>query len=175
MRYKLFRALDNHRVGYGTLSKQQGLLKSPWYNIAGSMKAKIKLIDGIALAGTSDSNHWITLDGPEEFGGFSAGPRPMELMLMGLAGCAGMDVLSILRKKRVKLNDFSMEVEAERAEDHPRVFTRIKLNYIFSGKNILPSDIERSIALTEEKYCGATAMLKKSVEIIHNYRILESE
>jgi putative redox protein len=138
------------------------------------MNAKIKLIDGIALAGVSNSNHWVTMDGPENFGGHSAGPRPMELVLMGVAGCAAMDVLSILRKKRAELNGFNMEVEAERTEEHPQVFTRIKLNYIFSGKNIQPSDIERSIELTEEKYCGATAMLKGAVEIIHNYRIVES-
>jgi len=139
------------------------------------VKATIKLINGITLAGKSDSNHWVTLDGPENFGGFSAGPRPMELMLLGLAGCAAMDVLSILRKKRVNLSDFNMNVEAERAEDHPRVFTRIKLNYMFTGKNIHPSDIERSIKLTEEKYCGATAMLKSAVEINHDYQILEPE
>jgi len=139
------------------------------------MKAKLKLIDGIALAGVSDSNHWVTLDGPEDFGGFSAGPRPMELMLLGLAGCAAMDVLSILRKKRVKLSNFNMHVDAERAKDHPKVFTKIKFNYIFSGKNIRPLDIERSIELTEGKYCSATAMLKDVVEIIHDYKIEESE
>jgi len=102
------------------------------------MKAKLKLIDGIALAGVSDSNHWVTLDGPEDFGGFSAGPRPME-------------------------------------KDHPKVFTKIKFNYIFSGKNIRPSDIERSIELTEGKYCSGTAMLKDVVEIIHDYKIEETE
>ena len=139
------------------------------------MKAKLKLIDGIALAGVSDSNHWVTLDGPEDFGGFSAGPRPMELILLGLAGCAAMDVLSILRKKRVKLSNFNMHVDAERAKDHPKVFTKIKFNYIFSGKNIRPLDIERSIELTEGKYCSATAMLKDVVEIIHDYKIEESE
>jgi len=120
------------------------------------MKAKLKLIDGIALAGVSDSNHWVTLDGPEDFGGFSAGPRPMELIL-------------------VKLSNFNMHVDAERAKDHPKVFTKIKFNYIFSGKNIRPLDIERSIELTEGKYCSATAMLKDVVEIIHDYKIEESE
>jgi len=137
------------------------------------MKAKIKLIDGIAFAGVSDSNHWVTLDGPEEFGGFSAGSRPMELILLGLAGCAAMDVLSILKKKRVQLSDFGMEIDAERTEDYPKVFTDIKLYYLFTGKNIRPSDIERSIELTEEKYCGATAMLKNAVKITHDYQIVE--
>ena len=137
------------------------------------MTAKIKLIEGIALVGVSDSKHWITLDGPESFGGYAAGPRPMELMLLGLAGCAAMDVLSILKKKRVKLDDFSMEIEAERAEDHPKVFSKIILNYVFSGENLRSTDIERSIDLTKDKYCSGIAMLKNIVDIIHNYRILK--
>jgi putative redox protein len=139
------------------------------------MTAEIKMIDGIALAGISDSNHWITLDGPEEFGGFSASPRPMEYMLMGLAGCAAMDVLSILNKKRVKLSDFSMVAKAECAVNHPRVFKKIKLEYVFTGKHIHPPDIERAIELTEEKYCGGIAMLKNVIEIIHKYKIIVSE
>jgi len=94
---------------------------------------------------------------------------------LGVAGCAAMDVLSILEKKRVKLSDFNMDIEADRAENHPQVFTKIKLKYIFTGKNIRPSDIERAIELTEEKYCGATAMLRSTVEIIHDYQILEQE
>ncbi len=138
------------------------------------MTAKIKLIDGIALAGISDSNHWVNLDGPEDFGGFSAGPRPMEYMLLGLAGCAAMDVLSILRKKRIELNDFTMEIQAEQSANHPKVFTKVKLNYIFDGKNIQSSDVDRAIELTVDKYCGATAMLKNTVNIIHNYQILNS-
>jgi putative redox protein len=139
------------------------------------MRVRLKLIGGIALAGVSDSNHWVTLDGPEDFGGYSAGSRPMELILLGLAGCAAMDVLSILKKKRIELNDFNMDVEAERAEDHPKVFTKIILNYIFTGKNIHTSDVERSIELTGEKYCSATAMLKDVVDITHKYKIVESE
>jgi len=140
-----------------------------------NMRVKLKLIDGIALAGVSGSNHWVALDGPEDFGGFSAGSRPMELILLGLAGCAAMDVPAILKKMRVELNDFSMDVKAERAEDHPKVFTKIILNYIFTGKNIHTPDVERSIELTGEKYCSATAMLKDVMEIIHEYQIVESE
>jgi len=139
------------------------------------MKAKIKRISGLALAGVSDTNHWVAMDAPQQFGGSHAGARPMELILIGVAGCAGMDVLSILQKKRVKLLDFAMEVEAEQAEDHPQVFTKIILHYIFTGKDIRPADIERSIKLTEEKYCSATAMLSNNVEIVHDYQIREPD
>ena len=139
------------------------------------MKIRIEQIRGLALVARGDSNHWVTMDGPEEFNGFMAGSRPMELLLMGVAGCAGMDVLSILRKKRVELDDFWMDVDGERAEEHPQVFTKITLKYFFVGNNIKPSDVERAISLTEEKYCGATAMLRNSVDIIHEYEITQRE
>ncbi len=139
------------------------------------MRAKLQRIDGLALAGVSDSNHWVTMDGPEDFGGFSAGPRPMEMMLLSIVGCTAMDVLSILKKKRIKLDDFSVEVKAERAEEHPRVFTEIKLHYIFTGKNIRPVDVERAIGLSQDKYCSATAMLRKVANITHDYQINKPE
>ncbi|MCK4857751.1 MAG: OsmC family protein [candidate division Zixibacteria bacterium] len=139
------------------------------------MKAKIRRIDGLALAGVSDSNHWVTMDGPAEFGGFLAGARPMELVLLGVASCAAMDVLSILRKKKTKLSDFAVEVDADRAKEHPQVFTAIRLHYILTGKRIRPADVERSIELTDEKYCGAIAMLKGNVAITHDYEIREPD
>ena len=137
------------------------------------MEATIQRISGTALAGRGGSNHWGVMDGPEDFGGFSAGTRPMELILIGLAGCTAMDVLSILKKKRVKLDDFSMRVEADRAEDHPKVFTKIKLHYVFTGRDIKPKDVERSIELSQDKYCGASAMLRKAAEVTYDYEIKE--
>ena len=89
------------------------------------MKANLKLVDGLAMVGKSSSNHWIPMDGPEEIGGFSAGTRPMELILIGLGGCTAMDVISILRKKRIQVDDFEIELKADRADEHPRVFTKI--------------------------------------------------
>ena len=139
------------------------------------MKVTIQRINGTALVGKGGSNHWVVLDGPEEFGGFSAGTRPMEMILIGLAGCTAMDVLSILKKKRVKLDDFSMQVESDRAEDHPKVFIKIHLHYIFTGKNIKPKDVDRSIELSQDKYCGASAMLRKAAEISFDYEIIEPE
>jgi len=139
------------------------------------MKAKLNQISGIAFAGVSDSNHWITMDGPNDFGGFSAGIRPMELILMGLAGCTAMDVVSILMKKRISLNNFSIEAYATRSEKHPRIFTEIRLHYIFTGRNLRKVDLERAIELSETKYCGATAMLKKSTSITHDYEIVDTD
>jgi len=139
------------------------------------MNVKLRQISGLAMAAVSDSNHWVSMDGPEEFGGFSAGSRPMELMLMGLAGCTAMDVVSILRKKRVKLSGFSLEVEAKQADEHPKIFTRIVLRYVFTGNNLRATDLEKAIELSESKYCSATAMLRKSATITHDYEIIETD
>ena len=139
-----------------------------------SRKAYIKQIKGITFAGKTDSNHWITMDGPEDFGGSNAGIRPKELILIGLGGCTGSDVVSILSKKRVKIDDFEMNISAEVAETHPQVFTTIHIEFVFYGNNIDPKDVERAIDLSQTKYCSVTAMLEKSVKITHSFRI-ESE
>jgi putative redox protein len=114
------------------------------------------------------------MDGPLEFGGLSSACRPMELILMGLAGCTAMDVVSILMKKRARLTDFSVEVEADRAENHPKVFTDVKLHFVFTGHKLKPAAIERAISLSQDKYCAAIAMLKQNVNITHDYEIIES-
>ncbi len=134
-------------------------------------KAYVKQIKGITFAGKTDSNHWITMDGPEDFGGSNAGIRPKELILIGLAGCTGSDVVSILSKKKVKMEDYEMNLTAEVAETHPQVFTKIHIEYVFYGSEINPKDVERAIELSQTKYCSVTAMLQKSVEITHSYRI----
>ncbi len=139
-----------------------------------SRKAYIKQIKGITFAGKTDSNHWITMDGPEDFGGSNAGIRPKELILIGLGGCTGSDVVSILSKKRVKIDDFEMNISAEVAETHPQVFTTVHIEFVFYGNNIDPKDVERAIDLSQTKYCSVTAMLEKSVKITHSFRI-ESE
>jgi putative redox protein len=137
------------------------------------MNIKLKQISGLAMAAVGNSGHWVTMDGPEKFGGFSAGSRPMELLLMSLASCTAMDVVSILRKKRVRLGDFSVEAEAEQAQEHPKVFTDIKIRYNFTGSGIRPVDVEQAIELSQSKYCSVTAMLEKSVRITHDYRITD--
>jgi putative redox protein len=138
-------------------------------------KAYVKQIKGVTFAGKTDSNHWITMDGPENFGGSDAGIRPKELILVGLGGCTGSDVVSILSKKRVKVDDFEMNLTADVAETHPQVFTKIHIEFVFYGKGIDPKDVERAIELSQTKYCSVSAMLQKSVEITHSFRIKEEK
>jgi putative redox protein len=137
------------------------------------MRVVVKQLQGIALAGKADSGHWVPMDGPEEFGGSAAASQPMELILMGLGGCTSMDVISILKKKRVEVDDYECIIEAERAPHHPKVFTKIKMKYVFYGRNIPVKDVERAIQLSEESYCSASVMLKKSAEIVTTYEIIE--
>ncbi len=138
-------------------------------------RAYIKQIKGIAFAGKTDSNHWITMDGPEEFGGSNAGIRPKELLLVGLGGCTGSDVVSILQKKRINLQDFEINISAEVAEQHPQVFTKIHIEYVFYGNDLPAKDIERAIELSQTKYCSVTKMLEKAAEVTHSYRIEKKE
>ncbi len=133
----------------------------------------LKQIKGISLAAKGDSNHWVVMDGSEDFGGHGAGTRPMEMVLLSLAGCTGADVVSILKKRRADLRDFEMTVEAERADKHPKVYTKIHLHYIFHGKSLNPKDLEMAINLSQNKYCSVTAMLNKTAEITYDYEVVE--
>lgn len=129
---------------------------------------------GLRLVGEASSGPAIVVDhvmpGEERE---EAGPRPMELLLVGLAGCTGMDVVSILRKKQQPFTGLQVRVTAERAEEHPRVYTQIHVEYIVTGKGVKPEAVERSIELSETKYCPAVAMLRQAVEITTSYRIVE--
>ena len=136
--------------------------------------AFVKQIKGITLAGKTDSNHWITMDGPESFGGSNAGIRPKELILLSLAGCTGSDVIVILQKKKVKLDDFEINVTADVADEHPQVYTKINLEFVFTGKDIQEKDVKRAIELSQTKYCSVTHMLNKAMEITHSFKILDS-
>jgi putative redox protein len=138
-------------------------------------KAIVKQIKGITFVGKTDSNHWITMDGPESFGGSDAGIRPKELLMLSLGGCTGSDVASILGKKKIKLDGFEMNISADVADEHPQVFTKMHLEYVFYGKNLPEKDIERAIDLSLTKYCSVTAMLQKAMPIEHSYKIIESE
>ena len=133
--------------------------------------AVIKQVDGISLAGRTDSNHWIVMDGPPEFGGSDAGIRPKELLLLALGGCTASDLVSILRKKRVALEDLEVHVTAEQSDDHPQVFTKIHLEFVVRGDDIRPEDVARAIELSETKYCPVNAMLRPAVTITSSYRV----
>lgn len=137
-------------------------------------KALVKQINGITFVGKTDSNHWVTMDGPEDFGGSNAGIRPKELILISLGGCSGSDIASILQKKKVKLDNFEMNITAEMADEHPQVYTKIHIEYVFYGKSISEKDVERSIDLAQTKYCSVSAMLRKALELTHSYKIIET-
>ena len=140
-------------------------------------KAFVKQVypDSITFAARTDSNHWIMMDGPEEFGGSNAGIRPKELLLVAIAGCTGSDVASILAKKRVHLESFELEITADETESHPRVFKSMHIEYVFKGKKISTETVERAIDLSLKTYCAVTAMFQKAMEVTHSYRIVESE
>lgn len=138
------------------------------------MDAKVTWHDGLHFTGVADSGHDIILDGDPSVGGSDLGSRPLELMLMSLAGCTGMDVISILRKKRQDVVGFEVRTHAERAKTHPKVFTAVSVEYIITGHNIDPKAVERAIDLSENAYCPAQAMLVKAVPITHTYQIIEA-
>jgi len=137
-------------------------------------KAIVKHIKGVTFLGKSDSNHWVTMDGPESFGGSDAGTRPKELLLIALGGCTGSDVITILQKKKVQLDNFEMNISAEVADEHPQVYTKINIEFVFTGKDIQEKDVERAIELSQTKYCSVTHMLNKAMEISHSFKILET-
>lgn len=135
------------------------------------MKAIIKQIEGLSFIGKSDSNHWLAIDGPKEFLGSEAASRPKELLLLSLGSCTGSDVAAILNKKKVKLTNFEIHLEAEVEKEHPKVFKNIHIEFIFQGKDLDPKHLERAIELSHEKYCPITQMLKHSVVITTSYKI----
>ncbi len=137
-------------------------------------KAVVKQLQGITFVGKTDSNHWVAMDGPEGFGGSNAAIRPKELLLLSLAGCTGADVSAILQKKRIKLDGFEINISAESTDKHPKVYTKIHLEFVFWGSEIKEKDVERAIELSQTVYCGVTAMLEKSIEITHSYKIEKS-
>ena len=135
------------------------------------MQAKVINIKGVTFIGKSESNHWIPMDGPKEFQGSDAATRPKELILISLAGCSGSDVGSILSKMRENITRFEINVDAESATEHPKVYTKIHLKYKFWGMDLKEANLEKAINLSQDKYCSVTAMLKSTVEITHSYEI----
>ncbi len=135
------------------------------------MKARVKWVDGLMFVGESGSGHAIIMDGAPEHGGRDLGVRPMEMLLLGLGGCTGVDVLLILRKGRETVTDCIVEIEAERATTDPKIFTTIHMHYVVEGTGLNPAKVERAIALSAEKYCSATAMLGRAAAITHDFEI----
>lgn len=138
------------------------------------MKARIKLVDGTAFVAESDSGHGIVLDGSPDIGGRNLGARPMELVLMGTGACTAIDVVHILRKARQPITDCVVELEADRADKDPKVFTRIHLHYVVTGKGLSQPQVERAIKLSKEKYCSATKMLEVACDISYDFEVREA-
>jgi putative redox protein len=139
------------------------------------MEEKVIWKKDLAFTSTSADGHVIKLDGEPEAGGGGVGFRPMELIAIGLAGCTAMDVISILRKKRQDVTKFEVQVHADRAAEHPKVFTHINVEYLVTGHHVEPTAVERSIELSVTKYCPAQAMLSQACTIDHSYTIREAE
>ncbi|HGG60859.1 MAG TPA: OsmC family protein [Gammaproteobacteria bacterium] len=128
----------------------------------------------MGFVGESGSGHSVVMDGPPESGGSNLGIRPMEMLLLGVGGCASFDVVHILKKARQPITDCEARLEAERAATEPKVFTRIHLHFIVTGKGLDEKRVERAIALSAEKYCSASIMLGKTARITHDFEIVEA-
>lgn len=137
------------------------------------MRARIEWLDAVGFEAETGSGAHIVMDGPEELGGKGRGARPMELLLVGLGGCTAFDVVTILAKARQQCTGCVVEVEAERAETVPKVFTRIHLHYRIRGRDLSSRQVERAVKLSKEKYCSASLMLAQSVEITYEVTITE--
>ncbi|HDR04968.1 MAG TPA: OsmC family peroxiredoxin [Candidatus Marinimicrobia bacterium] len=127
--------------------------------------------DDLTFIAKGNSGHWLVMDSAKQLQGNDGASRPMELILQGLAGCTGMDVLSILHKKRIVLTNLEIEIEAERALEHPKVFTKIDILYKFWGNNLTESAVQRAIELSETKYCSVSAMLRSTAIITSSFLI----
>ena len=139
------------------------------------MKARIKWIENVSFVAESGSGHALVIDGAPEGGGRDLGPRPMEVVLMGTGGCTAYDVMHILRKSRAPVTDCVLEIDAERAEEDPKVFTKIHFHFVVTGKGLKPAQVERAVHLSAEKYCSASIMLGKTAAITHDFEIREAD
>ncbi|HLR16336.1 MAG TPA: OsmC family protein [Alcanivoracaceae bacterium] len=139
------------------------------------MLATITWQGKVKFVAESGTGHQVVLDGPADHGGENQGPRPMEMLLMGMGGCASFDVVSILKKSRQEVSDCRCELTAERADAVPAVFTKIHLHFVVSGEGLKENHVKRAVSLSAEKYCSASIMLAKGgVEISHSYEVIEA-
>jgi putative redox protein len=138
------------------------------------MKARIKWIEGVSFAGQSESGHTVVMDGPPDAGGQNLGEPPMEKEVLGMGGCSGFDVVHILRKSRQPVTDCVAEIDAERADTDPKVFTKIHVHFIISGRGLDPKRVDQAVKLSAEKYCSASIMLGKVAKMTHDFEIVEA-
>jgi putative redox protein len=138
------------------------------------LTAKVKWVDGLQFVGESGTGHAIVMDGDMEVGGKDTGMRPMELLLIGLGGCSGMDVASILQKKKQQITGIDINVKGEKADSYPKKFTEIEIEFIVSGKDLSEEAVKRAVELSMEKYCSVKATLEGVAKISFSYRIVQT-
>lgn len=136
-------------------------------------KAKVMFVDGMQFVGTSDSGHAVVMDANSSVGGANTASKPMELLLMAFGGCSGMDVISILRKKKQNVSRFEINVSGEMAEDYPKKYNTIHIEYVLTGKELSDEAVKKAIGLSLEKYCSVGATLGAGAKITHSYRIIK--
>ncbi|KLN61990.1 hypothetical protein WH96_00090 [Kiloniella spongiae] len=136
------------------------------------MKTRIKWIENVAFMAESGSGHAVVMDGAIEGGGRNLGPRPMEMLLMGMGGCSAYDVVYILKRGRENVEDVDVDVEAERAETDPKVFTKIHMHFRVKGEGLNEKKVERAVELSADKYCSASIMLGKAAEVTHSFELI---
>ncbi len=137
------------------------------------MKARVKWVEQATFLGESGSGHAVVMDGPPDSGGRNLGVRPMEMLLLGMGGCTGFDVVYILKRQRQPVADCVVELSAERAETGAKVFTRIHVHFIVSGEGLAEKQVARAVKLSAEKYCSASLMLGKTAEITHDFEVIK--
>ena len=137
------------------------------------MKARASWVEGMAFMGEAGSGHAVVMDGAPEYGGRNIGIRPMEMLLIGLAGCTGFDVVQILKKGRENVTGCEVEVEAERATEDPKVFTKIHISYRITGRGLSQAKAERAVTLSKEKYCSASIMLGATAEMSASLEVID--
>jgi len=138
------------------------------------MKAEVKWAGAARFDGTSETGHTVIMDGAQEYGGENQGARPMELLLLGMGGCSAFDVVLILKKARQEIADCVVQLEAERADTEPKVFTKIHAHFVVTGKDLSEKRVARAVELSAEKYCSASIMLGKTAEITHDFELVEA-
>lgn len=139
------------------------------------MKARVKWVEDVMFLGESGTGHTVVMEGPEESGGHGVGMRPMELLLLGMGGCTSYDVIEILKKSRQDVRDCVVDIDGERSETVPNVYTHIHVHYKITGRDVKPNFVERAIKMSVEKYCSATLMLAETATITHDYEIIDAD
>jgi putative redox protein len=139
------------------------------------MEARVKWVENAAFIAETGSGHAIVVDGPAEIGGRNLGPRPMELMLLSVGSCSAVDIVHILQKARQPVSGCEVAVSGTRADTDPKVFTKIHLHFIVSGKGLSENQVKRAVGLSAEKYCSASIMLQKAAEVTHDFELRQLE